>query len=102
MSSFVQVLTSPWHLAARFVTSLPPTPPSVEDEVWAEDHLLGGERALWVQLSNQDRRHSIGVAQRFDDEREAPAGFAELEHYFRPAGLPREQQAWLASAWRAL
>ena len=30
------------------------------------------------------------------------AGFAELEHYFRPAGLPREQQAWLASAWRAL
>lgn len=30
------------------------------------------------------------------------AGFAELEHYFRPDGLPREQQPWLASAWRAL
>jgi len=30
------------------------------------------------------------------------AGFAELEHYYRPAGLPREQQPWLASAWRAL
>ena len=29
------------------------------------------------------------------------AGFTELEHYFRPAGLPREQQPWLASAWRA-
>jgi SAM-dependent methyltransferase len=28
------------------------------------------------------------------------AGFAELEHYYRPAGLPREQQAWLASVWR--
>ncbi|WP_122861381.1 class I SAM-dependent methyltransferase [Pseudomonas viridiflava] len=28
------------------------------------------------------------------------AGFAELEHYYRPAGLPREQQPWLASAWR--
>jgi SAM-dependent methyltransferase len=28
------------------------------------------------------------------------AGFAELEHYFRPPGLPREQQPWLASAWR--
>ena len=27
-------------------------------------------------------------------------GFTELEHYFRPAGLPREQQPWLASAWR--
>jgi len=30
------------------------------------------------------------------------AGFVELEHYFRPDGLPREQQPWLASAWRAL
>ncbi len=29
------------------------------------------------------------------------AGFLELEHYYRPAGLPREQQPWLASAWRA-
>lgn len=28
------------------------------------------------------------------------AGFAELEHFYRPAGLPREQQAWLASVWR--
>lgn len=28
------------------------------------------------------------------------AGFRELEHYYRPSGLPREQQAWLASAWR--
>jgi SAM-dependent methyltransferase len=28
------------------------------------------------------------------------AGFAELAHYYRPAGLPREQQAWLASVWR--
>ena len=28
------------------------------------------------------------------------AGFSELEHYYRPPGLPREQQPWLASAWR--
>ena len=28
------------------------------------------------------------------------AGFAELEHYYRPAGLPREQQPWLATVWR--
>ena len=28
------------------------------------------------------------------------AGFEELEHYYRPAGLPREQQGWLASVWR--
>jgi len=29
------------------------------------------------------------------------AGFTELEHYYRPPGLPREQQPWLASVWRA-
>ena len=28
------------------------------------------------------------------------AGFTELEHYYRPAGLPIEQQPWLASVWR--
>ncbi len=28
------------------------------------------------------------------------AGFDELEHYFRPAGLPCAQQPWLASVWR--
>ena len=28
------------------------------------------------------------------------AGFSELEHYYRPPGLPREQQPWLASVWR--
>lgn len=28
------------------------------------------------------------------------AGFIELEHYYRPEGLPRDQQPWLASAWR--
>jgi SAM-dependent methyltransferase len=28
------------------------------------------------------------------------AEFVELEHYYRPSGLPRDQQAWLASAWR--
>lgn len=28
------------------------------------------------------------------------AGFSELDHYYRPAGLPREQQPWLASLWR--
>ena len=28
------------------------------------------------------------------------AGFVELKHYYRPAGLPREQQPWLATLWR--
>lgn len=30
------------------------------------------------------------------------AGFAELNHYYRPEGLPREQQPWLASVWQRL
>ena len=28
------------------------------------------------------------------------AGFEEIRHYYRPPGLPRDQQAWLASLWR--
>ena len=28
------------------------------------------------------------------------AGFTELMHYYRPPGLPIEQQPWLASVWR--
>lgn len=28
------------------------------------------------------------------------AGFVELTHYYRPAGLPCERQPWLASVWR--
>jgi SAM-dependent methyltransferase len=28
------------------------------------------------------------------------AGFVELTHYYRPAGLSHEQQPWLASVWR--
>jgi SAM-dependent methyltransferase len=30
------------------------------------------------------------------------ARFVELDHYYRPAGLPRERQPWLASVWRRL
>jgi len=28
------------------------------------------------------------------------AGYTELMHYYRPPGLPREQQPWLATVWR--
>jgi len=28
------------------------------------------------------------------------AEFSHLHHYYRPPGLPREQQPWLASVWR--
>jgi SAM-dependent methyltransferase len=28
------------------------------------------------------------------------AGFTELNHYYRPPGLPRHKQPWLATVWR--
>ena len=28
------------------------------------------------------------------------AGFVELDDYYRPPGLPRERQPWLATVWR--
>jgi len=40
--------------------------------------------------------HDLGTWRRYL----AAAGFVELNHYYRPPGLPREQQPWLASAWR--
>jgi SAM-dependent methyltransferase len=30
------------------------------------------------------------------------ARFAEIKHYYRPSGIPREQQPWLASVWRKI
>jgi SAM-dependent methyltransferase len=30
------------------------------------------------------------------------AGFEELTHYYRPEGLPREEQPWFAGAWRRI
>lgn len=33
-------------------------------------------------------------------DRVTAAGFVEVQHYYRPPGLPREQQPWLASVWR--
>jgi SAM-dependent methyltransferase len=40
--------------------------------------------------------HDLATWRRYVSE----AGFVELTHYYRPAGLPRAQQPWLASVWR--
>ena len=47
-------------------------------------------------------RGRYGVYHDFEAWRRAltAAGFVELEHYYRPPGLPREQQPWLATLWR--
>ena len=42
--------------------------------------------------------HDLASWRRYMSE----AGFAEVIHYYRPLGLPRAQQPWLASAWRKL
>jgi len=52
-----------------------------------EEGWLGGRYGVWHDL--EAWRGYLG-----------DAGFVELEHYFRPPGLPREQQPWLASVWR--
>ena len=75
----MKVLNKLWHLAARFFTSLSSKPPSAETEAWVAERLLPGEQALWDQMSNQDRRHSALVGQRFaamdpDAPRELVAG----------------------------
>ena len=51
------------HLSVRFVGSLRPGGPAHNDEQWALTKLTEGERALWRQMSNPDRRHAVGVAQ---------------------------------------
>ena len=52
--------------------------------------LNDGARAAWVQ-----RFYGRDVTGRL-----RAAGFAEIDHYYRPPGLPREEQPWLASVWR--
>jgi len=42
--------------------------------------------------------HSLEGWRRYMTE----AGFVEIEHYYRPAGLPFEQQPWLATVWRKM
>ncbi len=57
-------------------------------EVWLHEEGWYGDRyGVWLDLAAW--RALLGAA-----------GFVELEHYYRPPGLPREQQPWLAMVWR--
>jgi SAM-dependent methyltransferase len=55
----------------------------------------GGDREGW----NGDRYGCYYERPRWS-ELVTAAGFAEVGHYYRPTGLPREEQPWLASVWR--
>ncbi len=59
-------MSSVAHLTRRFTTSLSRREPDVADVAWVDSQLLGGEVALWRQMSTADRRHSIVVARRFE------------------------------------
>jgi hypothetical protein len=50
------------HLAERFFGALSKAGPAAEDERWALDQLLPGERELWLRMSGPDRRHAVLVA----------------------------------------
>ncbi len=52
-----------------------------------EEGWNGGRYCVYHDLENW-RRHM------------SAADFIELTHYYRPDGLPRAQQPWLASVWR--
>lgn len=56
----------------------------------------GDDRAEW----NNGRYSVYRSPQRWFSSL-ADAGFVEVRHYYRPAGLPRMQQPWLAGVWRA-
>jgi SAM-dependent methyltransferase len=57
----------------------------------------GDNREGW----NGDRYGAYHDHRRWTDLLTA-AGFEELEHYYRPAGKPRDQQPWLATVHRRL
>jgi hypothetical protein len=52
----------PVHRARRFFSSLFGGAPPAEDLAWAEGLLEPAEQKAFARMSNNDRRHSIGVA----------------------------------------
>lgn len=60
-----QRLRRAWHLVRRFFGALAPGAPSTADEAWVRQHLAPDLFDAWSSMPNHDRRHSIGVARRF-------------------------------------
>ena len=54
------------HLIRRFVLSIWPGGPGLDDEAWARASLLSGEVVLWAKMSGPDRRHAVAVARRVE------------------------------------
>jgi SAM-dependent methyltransferase len=56
----------------------------------------GNNQEGWSGGDRYGAYHDLAAWQRFGDA----AGFDEILHYYRPPGVPFEQQPWLASVWR--
>jgi len=54
------------------------------------DNTEGWNRGRYGAYHDFERWHDFALA----------AGFEEIRHYYRPDGMPRAQQPWLASLWR--
>ena len=65
---------------------------------WAVAHAMVGETVPPHVRGRYGAYHDLEAWRRFV----SAAGFEELRHYYRPAGLPRERQPWLASVWRRI
>lgn len=74
--------TDSWRRSRRWLPHLGVNPRGLNEEGWSQ-----GRYGVYHDLDAWRRYMSV-------------AGFVELNHYYRPAGLPRERQPWLASVWR--
>jgi SAM-dependent methyltransferase len=78
--------------------------PRVLRELWASLKPAGVLFSSNPRGENQegwnDKRYGVYYDWERWGEIVAGAVFTEITHYYRPAGLPREQQPWLASVWR--
>jgi SAM-dependent methyltransferase len=78
--------------------------PKVLRELWAALKNDGVLFSSNPRGENQEGWHGERYGVYYDWERwsqlVSAAGFTEITHYYRPTGLPREQQPWLASVWR--
>ncbi|HEY4998469.1 MAG TPA: methyltransferase domain-containing protein [Usitatibacter sp.] len=66
-----------------------------EEGVLFSSNPRGGNEEGWNR-GRYGAYHDLETWRRFI----AGAGFVEIEHFYRPPGLPREQQPWLAMASR--
>ena len=57
----------------------------------------GNNEEVW-QGSRFGSYHDLKAWQAFMTN----SNFIEIEHYYRPSGLPIEQQPWLASVWKKI